>query len=88
MVITDLGLNEFRKGLLGYMQENGDLSRLPNGLHTVVPARPDKGLYLGVIFTLRNLNLTRTLPDGHIPDLTITHALGDLPEPDFAHRFC
>lgn len=54
--ITDLGLNEFRMDLLGYMKENGDLSRIPNGLHTVVPARPEKGLLPGVIFTLRNLD--------------------------------
>ncbi|WP_163650256.1 helicase-related protein [Modicisalibacter sp. 'Wilcox'] len=54
--ITDLGLNEFRMDLLGYLKENGDLSRIPNGLHTVVPARPEKGLQPGVIFTLRNLN--------------------------------
>lgn len=54
--ITDLGLNEFRMDLLGYMKENGDLSQVPNGLHTVVPARPDKGLQPGVIFTLRNLS--------------------------------
>lgn len=54
--ITDLGLNEFRMDLLGYMKENGDLSHIPNGLHTVVPARPEKGLQPGAIFTLRNLN--------------------------------
>jgi len=54
--ITDLGLNEFRMDLLGYIKENGDLSAIPNGLHTVVPARPEKGLQPGVIFTLRNLN--------------------------------
>lgn len=51
--ITDLGLNDFRMDLLGYMEEHPDLKRLPNGLHTVVPAQPELGLKSGVIFTLR-----------------------------------
>lgn len=54
--ITDLGLNDFRMDLLNYMKNNGDLSRLPNGLHAVVPSDPEKGLLPGVIFTLRNRN--------------------------------
>ena len=52
--ITDLGLNDFRMDLLGYVKDNGDLSRVPNGLHAVVPADPARGLLPGVIFTLRN----------------------------------
>jgi hypothetical protein len=40
--------------LLNYVKANGDLSRLPNGLHAVVPANMEKGLLPGVIFTLRN----------------------------------
>ncbi|MEO6319552.1 MAG: C-terminal helicase domain-containing protein [Polaromonas sp.] len=52
--ITDLGLNDFRMDLLNYVKANGDLSRLPNGLHAVVPANAEKGLLPGVIFTLRN----------------------------------
>jgi Helicase conserved C-terminal domain/SNF2-related domain len=52
--ITDLGLNDFRIDLLNYIKTNGDLSRLPNGLHAVVLADPDKGLHPGVIFTLKN----------------------------------
>ena len=52
--ITDLGLNDFRMDLLNYVKANGDLSRLPNGLHAVVPANVEKGLLPGVIFTLRN----------------------------------
>lgn len=51
--ITDLGLNDFRMDLLGYMEEHPELERLPNGLHTVVPAQPELGLNAGVIFTLR-----------------------------------
>lgn len=52
--ITDLGLNDFRMDLLNYVKTHDDLHRLPNGLHAVVPADPDKGLLPGVIFTLKN----------------------------------
>ena len=55
--ITDLGLNDFRMDLLNYVKANGDLGRLPNGLHAVVPADPERGLLPGVIFTLRNRQL-------------------------------
>jgi hypothetical protein len=51
--ITDLGLNDFRMDLLGYLEQHPELKRLPNGLHTVVPAQPELGLNTGVIFTLR-----------------------------------
>lgn len=54
--ITDLGLNDFRMDLLGYIKQYGDLSTVPKGLHAVVPADPDKGLVPGVIFALRNVN--------------------------------
>jgi len=54
--ITDLGLNDFRMDLLGYIKDHGDMSNIPNGMHAVVPASPDKGLSPGVIFTLRNRN--------------------------------
>ncbi|TLS75310.1 ATP-dependent helicase [Mariprofundus erugo] len=54
--ITDLGLNDFRMDLLNYVKANGELGNTPNGLHAVVPARPDVGLQSGVIFTLRNRN--------------------------------
>ncbi|MGB7325493.1 MAG: helicase-related protein [Rubripirellula sp.] len=52
--ITDLGLNDFRMDLLAYVKETGDLANVPNGMHSVVPADPDRGLHPGVIFTLRN----------------------------------
>ena len=52
--ITDLGLNDFRMDLLGYVKTHGDLRQTPNGLHAVVPADPAIGLEPGVIFTLRN----------------------------------
>jgi len=54
--ITDLGLNEFRMDLLGYIKEHGEMRNLPNGLHTVVPADEKKGLKPGIIFTLYNRN--------------------------------
>ena len=54
--ITDLGLNDFRMDLLGYIKEHGDMSSIPNGMHAVVPAVQDIGLNPGVIFTLRNRN--------------------------------
>ena len=46
--ITDLGLNDFRMDLLGYVKEYGDLAAAPKGLHAVVPADPTKGLRPGV----------------------------------------
>lgn len=54
--ITDLGLNDFRMDLLNYLKMNEDLPRMPNGLHTVVPADPKRGLVPGVIFALRNIH--------------------------------
>lgn len=54
--ITDLGLNEFRMDLLNYVKAAGDLASIPNGMHAVVPAAPDKGLPPGVLFALRNRN--------------------------------
>ena len=45
--ITDLGLNDFRMDLLGFVKEHGDLAAAPKGLHAVVPARPDQGLHPG-----------------------------------------
>lgn len=53
--ITDLGLNDFRMDLLGYIKEYGDLDAVPKGLHAVIPADPEKGLVPGVIFALRNV---------------------------------
>ncbi|MFT3889727.1 MAG: helicase-related protein [Arachnia sp.] len=59
--ITDLGLNDFRMDLLGYIKEYGDLAGAPKGLHAVVPAQPSRGLKPGVLFVLRNLSV-----DGHL----------------------
>jgi superfamily II DNA or RNA helicase len=60
--ITDLGLNDFRMDLLNELKINPELGRLPNGLHAVVPADPEKGLPPGVIFTLRNRPSICTTP--------------------------
>ena len=54
--ITDLGLNDFRMDLVNYVKIHGDLANLPNGMHAVVPAAPERGLVPGVIFALRNRN--------------------------------
>jgi SNF2 family DNA or RNA helicase len=63
--ITDLGLNDFRMDLLGYLKEYGDLTTAPKGLHAVVPAQPDKGLRPGVLFALRNLNADEHINRGN-----------------------
>lgn len=52
--IMDLGLNEFRLDLLDYVKANGDMDKIPRGLHAVVPAAAD--LPAGAIFILRNVN--------------------------------
>lgn len=54
--ITDLGLNDFRMDLLGYIKKHGDLHGHQMGLHAVIPADAGKGLLPGVIFALRNVN--------------------------------
>lgn len=63
--ITDLGLNDFRMDLLGYVKEYGDLAAAPKGLHAVVPAQPDKGLEPGVLFALRNVNADEHINRGN-----------------------
>ncbi|MDJ0338700.1 helicase-related protein [Cryobacterium sp. PH31-O1] len=63
--ITDLGLNDFRMDLLGYVKEYGDLAAAPKGLHAVVPARPEVGLYPGALFALRNVNADETINRGN-----------------------
>jgi len=54
--ITDLGLNDFRMDLLNYIKANGELDKLPNGMHAVVPSNPAVGLTPGVIFALKNIH--------------------------------
>jgi len=50
--IMDLGLNEFRLDLLEYVKKNGDMDKVPFGLHAVVPASED--CPPGVAFVLKN----------------------------------
>lgn len=54
--ITDLGLNDFRMDLVEYINKNGDLDYVVNGLHSVVKADEEKGILKGVIFILKNIN--------------------------------
>jgi len=54
--ITDLGLNDFRMDLLGYVKAHGDMELAPKGMHAVVPAQPALDLKPGAIFALRNRN--------------------------------
>ena len=63
--ITDLGLNDFRMDLLGYVKEYGDLAATPKGLHAVIPAQPDKGLKPGALFALRNISADEHLNRGN-----------------------
>lgn len=53
--IMDLGLNEFRMDLIGYIKDNPEVERTPFGLHTIVPSNGDE-LPPGVIYVLKNLN--------------------------------
>jgi len=52
--IMDLGLNEFRLDLLEYVKNNGEMDRIPFGLHAVVNASDD--CPPGVVFVLKNRN--------------------------------
>ncbi|WP_421732955.1 helicase-related protein [Cellulomonas sp.] len=63
--ITDLGLNDFRMDLLGYIKEFGDLAGTPKGLHAVVPADRGKGLQPGALFVLRNINADERVNRGN-----------------------
>lgn len=63
--ITDLGLNDFRMDLLGYINEHGALDTLPKGLHAVVPSDRAKGLKPGVIFALRNVDADDSIDRGN-----------------------
>ena len=54
--ITDLGLNDFRMDLVKFVEENGELDNVPNGMHTVINRDKEKGIYPGVIFVLKNIN--------------------------------
>lgn len=52
--ITDLGLNDFRMDLQEYIQNNGDISNVSSGLHSVINKTEE--FDSGVIFILKNIN--------------------------------
>lgn len=54
--ITDLGLNDFRMDLLEYINKNGDLDYVSNGMHSVVLSDEANGVHKGTIFVLKNIN--------------------------------
>ncbi|MCP4049850.1 MAG: DEAD/DEAH box helicase, partial [bacterium] len=54
--ITDLGLNDFRMDLVNYINKNGSLDKVPNGIHSVCQKDIEKGIESGVIFVLKNIN--------------------------------
>ncbi len=54
--ITDLGLNDFRMDLINYINENGSLESVPNGMHSVCEKEIEKGINEGVIYVLKNIN--------------------------------
>ncbi len=54
--ITDLGLNDFRMDLVEYINKNGGLDKVVNGMHTVVKSDEANGINKGVIFILKNIN--------------------------------
>lgn len=53
--IMDLGLNEFRMDLIGYIKENPDLDKTPYGMHAIIPAINSE-IPPGVIYVLKNIN--------------------------------
>lgn len=53
--IMDLGLNEFRMDLIGYIKENPDLDKTPFGMHAIVPSAGED-VPPGVIYVLKNIN--------------------------------
>ena len=54
--ITDLGLNDFRMDLVNYINENGTMENISNGMHTVCKTDKERGIEQGVIFVLKNIN--------------------------------
>lgn len=52
--IMDLGLNEFRLDLLEYQAANGDIDKVPFGMHAVVPTGGE--VKPGVIYILKNIS--------------------------------
>ena len=63
--ITDLGLNDFRMDLLGYIKDDPTIATSPKGIHAVIPAQSEKGLKPGALFALRNINADEMLNRGN-----------------------
>ena len=42
--------------LVNYINENGNLDSVPNGIHTVCKQSKEKGIHAGVVFVLKNVN--------------------------------
>ena len=54
--ITDLGLNDYRMDLVEYINHNGNLDYVSNGMHSVVLSDEQNGVEKGTIFILKNIN--------------------------------
>jgi len=54
--ITDLGLNDFRMDLVNYINQNGSLEGVPNGMHAVTKQNAENEIKPGVIFILKNIH--------------------------------
>ena len=54
--ITDLGLNDYRMDLVEYINHNGNLDYVSNGMHSVVLSDKENGVEKGTIFILKNIN--------------------------------
>lgn len=54
--ITDLGLNDYRMDLVEYINHNGNLDYVSNGMHSVVLSDEQNGIEKGTIFILKNIN--------------------------------
>lgn len=54
--ITDLGLNDYRMDLVEYINHNGNLDYVSNGMHSVVLSDEQNEVEKGTIFILKNIN--------------------------------
>lgn len=53
--IMDLGLNDFRMDLLGYIKDHPTMDKTPFGLHTITSSKGDEWPP-GVVYILKNIN--------------------------------
>lgn len=60
--LTDFNLDDFRADLGGYLDlQRHELEKAPKGLYALVPAKPEKQIYPGVIFCLQQKEYQREL---------------------------